>query len=101
MCSCGMACRSRRSACATWRRGRALGPHFARVLATCGPYARLLGTAAAGEAEWRRWFAFERYAPIGYPRNDVLYREPTAADLAGCDRDTYDRARPRWRAASA
>ena len=73
--------------------GRALGPHVARVLATCGPYARLLGTAAAGEAEWRRWFAFERYAPIGYPRNDVLYREPTPADLAGCDRDTYDRAR--------
>jgi CDP-glycerol glycerophosphotransferase len=45
--------------------GRALGPHLARVLATCGPYARMLGTAAAGEDEWRRWFAFERYAPIG------------------------------------
>ncbi|MCA0241055.1 MAG: CDP-glycerol glycerophosphotransferase family protein [Proteobacteria bacterium] len=73
--------------------GRALGPHFARVLATCGPYARMLGTAAAGEAEWRRWFAFERYAPVGYPRNDVLHRQPTEADLAGCDRDTYERAR--------
>jgi CDP-glycerol glycerophosphotransferase len=56
------------------------------------PLCPLLGTAAAGEAEWRRWFAFERYAPIGYPRNDVLYREPTASDLAGCDRDTYARA---------
>ena len=73
--------------------GRALGPHFARVLATCGPYACLLGTAAAGEDEWRRWFAFDRYAPLGYPRNDVLYREPTDSDLAGCDRETYDRAR--------
>lgn len=73
--------------------GRALGPHLARVLATCGPYATLLGTAAAGEAEWRRWFAFERYAPIGYPRNDVLQRTPTEADLAGCDRDAYERAR--------
>lgn len=72
--------------------GRALGPHYARVLATCGPYARLVGTAAAGEAEWRRWFAFDRYAPIGYARNDVLYREPTEADLAGTDRETYDRA---------
>lgn len=72
--------------------GRALGPHLARVLATCGPYATMLGTAAAGEAEWRRWFAFERYAPIGYPRNDVLHREPTAADLAGCDLDAYGRA---------
>ncbi len=72
--------------------GRALGPQLGRVLATCGPYARMLGTAAAGEAEWRRWFAFERYAPLGYPRNDVLYREPTEADLSGCDRATYERA---------
>ena len=72
--------------------GRALGPHLARVLGTCGSYARMLGTAAAGEAEWRRWFAFERYAPIGYPRNDVLYREPTESDLAGSDRPTYERA---------
>jgi hypothetical protein len=72
--------------------GRALGPHFARVLATCGPYATMLGTAAAGESEWRRWFAFDRYAPIGYPRNDVLHREPTGADLAGCDREAYERA---------
>lgn len=72
--------------------GRALGPHLARVLATCGPYATLLGTAAAGESEWRRWFAFGRYAPIGYPRNDVLHREPTDADLAGCDRAAYERA---------
>ena len=73
--------------------GRALGPHLARVLATCGPFASMLGTAAAGEDEWRRWFAFERYAPLGYPRNDVLLREPTEADLAGCDREAYDRAR--------
>ena len=72
--------------------GRSLGPQLGRVLATCGPFARLLGTAAAAEGEWRRWFAFERYAPLGYPRNDVLYREPTEADLAGCDRDTYERA---------
>jgi CDP-glycerol glycerophosphotransferase len=41
--------------------GRALGPHFARVLATCGRYARFVGTAQHAEAEWRRWFAFERY----------------------------------------
>ena len=72
--------------------GRALGPHFARVLATCGPYACFVGTARAGEDEWRRWFSFERYAPIGYPRNDVLYREPTAIDLANVDRATYERA---------
>jgi CDP-glycerol glycerophosphotransferase len=78
-----------------WTGGRSLGPHLARVLATCGPYARFVGTAAQGEDEWRRWFAFDRYAPTGYPRNDVLYRDPDALDaldLAGTDRPTWERA---------
>ena len=72
--------------------GRALGPHLGRVLATCGPFARMVGTTAQGEAEWRRWFAFDRYAPIGYPRNDVLYREPDEGDLTNVDREVFDRA---------
>lgn len=72
--------------------GRALGPHLARVLATCGPYQSFVGTAAHAEPEWRRWFAFQRYAPIGYPRNDVLYREPTPADLANVDPGALDLA---------
>jgi len=72
--------------------GRALGPHLARVLATCGPFARMVGTTERGEAEWRRWFAFERYAPIGYPRNDVLYREPDEGDLSNVDREVFERA---------
>ncbi|HSI59182.1 MAG TPA: CDP-glycerol glycerophosphotransferase family protein [Ideonella sp.] len=62
-----------------------MSPRFARVLATCGPFAKLVGTAASAEAEWRRWFAFDRYAPIGYPRNDVLFREPDAGDLLNVD----------------
>jgi CDP-glycerol glycerophosphotransferase len=64
-------------------------PHLARVLRTAGNYAAMVGTAQSGEAEWRRWFGFERYAPIGYPRNDVLYREPTAHDLLNVDQDAY------------
>jgi CDP-glycerol glycerophosphotransferase len=65
---------------------------MARVLATCGRYARMIGTTARGEDEWRRWFAFDRYAPIGYPRNDVLYREPTEADLVNVDRKAFELA---------
>lgn len=64
-----------------------MSPRFARVLATCGPFATLVGTAAGAEAEWRRWFAFERYAPIGYPRNDVLLRPAGEGDLLNVDRD--------------
>ena len=73
--------------------GRGLGPQAARVLSTCGPYARLVGTAAAGEAEWRRWFGFAAYSASGYARNDVLYREPTAGDLANVDMTSYEWAR--------
>ncbi len=43
------------------------------------------GSSAQGEAEWRRWFSFERYANIGYPRNDVLLREPSQLDLLNVD----------------
>jgi len=69
-----------------------LSPHLARVLRTAGNYAAMIGTAESAEPEWRRWFGFERYAPIGYPRNDVLYREPTEHDLLNVDMETYRRA---------
>jgi CDP-glycerol glycerophosphotransferase len=70
-----------------------MSPRFAKVLATCGPFASFVGTAAAAEGEWRRWFGFDRYAAIGYPRNDVLHREPTEGDLINVDRAAHDRAR--------
>lgn len=72
---------------------RHMSPRVARVLRTAGPYAALLGTTRSGEAEWRRWFGFQRYAPLGYPRNDVLHREPGDEDLLNVDRNAYSRAR--------
>lgn len=69
-----------------------MGPHFARVLRTCGPFSRFLGTSAGQEPEWRRWFAFDGYAPIGYPRNDVLLRAPRGHDLVNVDLPLYTRA---------
>jgi len=67
-------------------------PQFARVLRTCGRFSRFVGTASHQEAEWRRWFAFDGYAPIGYARNDVLHREPKGHDLVNVDLDAYQRA---------
>lgn len=66
-----------------------MSPHFARVLRTCGPFSRFVGTSAGQEDEFRRWFAFGQYAPIGYPRNDVLLREPTALELLNVDMQAY------------
>ncbi len=69
-----------------------MSPHFARVLRTCGEFRQLVGTSATQEAEFRRWFGFRHYAPIGYPRNDVLLREPAPSDLLNVDMDVYHRA---------
>ncbi|MFN3617375.1 MAG: CDP-glycerol glycerophosphotransferase family protein [Aquabacterium sp.] len=57
----------------------------ARVLGSCGPFATFVSTAQSLESEWRRSFSFDRYAAHGYPRNDVLYREPTTHDLENVD----------------
>jgi CDP-glycerol glycerophosphotransferase len=72
---------------------KSMGPRVARILRTCGAYASLVGTAGDQEAEWRRWFGFERYAALGYARNDVLHREPAGADLLNTDDVSYELAR--------
>jgi CDP-glycerol glycerophosphotransferase len=69
-----------------------MSPQFARVLKTCGRFSSFVGTAGHNEAEWRRWFAFDSYAPIGYARNDVLHRTPAGNDLLNVDMDAYGRA---------
>lgn len=72
---------------------REVNPQAARVWATCGPFKHFIGTSAAQEPEFRRWFGLEHYAPIGYPRNDVLLRDVTEADLLGVDTAALDQAR--------
>lgn len=70
-----------------------MNARVARVLATTGPFSRFIGTSASQEADFRRWFGLQRYEPIGYPRNDVLLREPTPEDLLGTDAATLQAMR--------
>ncbi len=58
------------------------------LLASCGNFDALVGHSAASESEWRRWFAFHDFAPLGYPRNDVFCRTATEQDLINVDRDS-------------
>lgn len=67
--------------------------HQADVLASCGRFDVFVGASAASEPDWRRWFAFERYAPLGGPRTDPLLRELRPRDLLNVDRDALDAAR--------
>lgn len=64
-------------------------PRIAEVLGASGIFEVMVGTAKAQESEWARRFAFRRYAPVGYPRNDVLFREPSAHDMINVDMETY------------
>jgi CDP-glycerol glycerophosphotransferase len=66
---------------------------LSELLASDGYYQTLVGHSTSAEHEWRQWFGFKDYAPIGYARNDVLYREPTAMDLLNVDTDTLRRMR--------
>ena len=67
--------------------------HQADVLASCGRFDVFVGASPASEPDWRRWFAFERYAPLGGPRTDPLLRDLRPRDLLNVDGDALDAAR--------
>jgi CDP-glycerol glycerophosphotransferase len=62
----------------------------ATIAAVSGPFDVFVGTSASSEAEWKRFFAIHSYVPAGYPRNDVLLREPSNYDLVNVDVCTYE-----------
>jgi len=72
---------------------REMSAFRAQAFASCGRYASFVGSSVAAEGEWRRWFGFEHYSTAGYPRNDVLHREPTERDLLNVDLDALAFAR--------
>jgi CDP-glycerol glycerophosphotransferase len=71
------------------------------ILGSSGFFDVLAGPSAASEAEWRDWFAFSDFAPIGNPRNDIFYREATAHDLLNVDEATLRAAREARKAGRA
>ncbi len=64
------------------------GVLLSELLGSSGFFDVLVGPASSSESEWRRSFAFHDFAPIGFPRNDVLFRSPTEHDLINVDRET-------------
>ena len=55
------------------------------ITASVGPADVLVAPGAKMEKDWAGWVAFRELAPVGYPRNDVLLREPDARDLLNVD----------------
>ncbi|MFA5041748.1 MAG: CDP-glycerol glycerophosphotransferase family protein [Bdellovibrionales bacterium] len=64
--------------------------HF-EIMAACGPFEALVATNASSKAVWAQRFLFRDFAPIGYPRDDVLFREPTTSDMINVDKETLSR----------
>jgi CDP-glycerol glycerophosphotransferase len=61
----------------------------AESLAASGPFDAFVGGSAATREEWARRFVFRNYAPIGWPRTDVFFREPTPHDLINVDMEIF------------
>jgi CDP-glycerol glycerophosphotransferase len=56
-------------------------------LSSTGPADLLVAPGTGLREKWREWFAFRSFAAAGYPRNDVLLREPKAHELVNVDLD--------------
>jgi CDP-glycerol glycerophosphotransferase len=60
----------------------------AEVMAACGPFDALVATNEKSRADWADRFAFKEFAALGYPRNDIFFREPSKTDLVNVDAET-------------
>jgi len=58
------------------------------LISSSGNFDVFVAPGSKSKDEWAEMFAFKEFAPLGYPRNDVLFREPTAMDLLNTDIDT-------------
>lgn len=58
--------------------------------ASTGPADVLVAPGKAMKEKWARWIAFREFAALGYPRNDVMMREPTKNELINVDLKMLD-----------
>jgi CDP-glycerol glycerophosphotransferase len=62
------------------------------VMAACGPFDTLVATNKSSRDVWAQRFSFRKFAALGYPRNDVFFRELTKNDLLNVDLETLSAA---------
>lgn len=64
----------------------------AEIMASCGTFDSLVATNKSSRDTWAQRFSFHDFAPLGYPRNDVFFRDATTADLLNVDRENLAKA---------
>jgi CDP-glycerol glycerophosphotransferase len=60
------------------------------LIASSGMFDVFVAPAVAARGDWAQMFAFRDFAAIGYPRTDVLFREPAGHDLLNTDGETIE-----------
>ncbi|MFA4995227.1 MAG: CDP-glycerol glycerophosphotransferase family protein [Bdellovibrionales bacterium] len=68
------------------------------VMEACGPYEAMVATNASSKADWAQRFSFRELAPIGYPRDDVFFRDNSSEDLINVDNESLLRLQEARRA---
>ncbi len=61
------------------------------VMAGCGPFEALIATNQSSLKAWQQRFSFHEFAALGYPRNDVFFRDLTKSDLINVDEESLSR----------
>ena len=56
------------------------------IFASCGVFDVFVAPSAASHTDWARKFAFKKFAPLGYPRNDVFFRALSTFDVLNVDK---------------
>jgi CDP-glycerol glycerophosphotransferase len=67
-------------------------PGSVEFFAACGTFDVFLGTNEASRKEWKNKFSFRSFAPVGFPRNDVFFRDLSESDMINVDRKVLDHA---------
>lgn len=68
-------------------------PGCVEYFAACGPFDVFLAANEASRADWERKFAFKSLATIGFPRNDVFFRDISNHDLVNVDMKALENVR--------
>jgi CDP-glycerol glycerophosphotransferase (TagB/SpsB family) len=62
-------------------------------ISSTGPADVFVAPGAGMREQWREWFAFREFAPLGYPRNDVMFHEASGDELINVDTDLLREAK--------
>lgn len=59
------------------------------IFASCGPFDVFVAPGLRARSDWEKRFSFRSFAPLGYPRNDIFFRELSSLDKMNIDTTAF------------